>query len=434
MAQASERYTSVAVTLHWVIALLILGQIAGGFYMHNLPNAAPAKFDLYQLHKSFGFSILALTAIRLAWRLTHRPPALPAAMPGWQKLAARTTHWLFYALLFLTPLAGWAMVSVSPLEVPTRWFGLFEISHLPFLNGVTDRAAAEDAFIGVHEFLAKSILFLLVLHVGAALKHGLIDKDGVLCSMTPRLAALIGASVILAVLFIAAASYGISGGNSGTVTPVGHTHSHDHDHDAQEQTEIVTTNERENYEAPETTIDIDIADEETQKGDDAFLWNVDTETSLLKFIGKEGERSFEGEFSQFDAIIAFDPENLDASSIRVVVTASSGATGEEMRDVTMTGREWFDVKDHPEAVFQSSAIRHLSGDDYEADGALTIKELSKDITLAFTLEFEGEDQARAVGGVDLIRTDFGLGEAASWLDEEKIALEVRVEFEINATR
>ena len=447
MAQSPERYTSVAVTLHWVIALLILGQIAGGFYMHNLPNSAPAKFDLYQLHKSFGFSILALTAIRLGWRLTHHPPALPAAMPSWQKFAARTTHWLFYALLFLTPLAGWAMVSVSPLEVPTRWFGLFEISHLPFFNGVSDRAAAEEAFIGVHEFLAKSILFLFVLHVGAALKHGLIDKDGVLRSMSPRFGALIGAGAILAVLFIAAASYGMRGGNDGAVTPVGHTHSHGHDHDdghhddqgAEEQTEteIVTTTERDNYEAPEKVIDINVADEESLTGadaDTALLWIVDTETSVLKFIGKEGARSFEGRFSQFDATIAFDPENLEASSVLVIVAAGSGATGEEMRDVTMTGREWFDVKDFPLAEFRSTSFRQISGDAYEADGTLTIKDFSKDITLAFTLQFEGEDQARAVGGVDLVRTDFGLGEAASWLEDEKIALEVRVEFEINATR
>ena len=422
MTQGSERYTSVAVTLHWVIALMIIGQIAGGFYMHNLPNSAPSKFDLYQLHKSFGFSILVLTAIRLGWRLTHLPPALPAGMPDWQKLAARGAHWLFYLLLFITPLAGWAMASVSPLEVPTRWFGLFEISHLPFFEGVTDHEAAEDAFAGVHEFLAFSMLFLLVLHIGAALKHGFINRDGVLRSMAPGLSALIGAAVILGVLLLAAANY--------ANRPAANEFVKEQSEQENSHAEFARSQEAP-PDSDSTVVDIEPpADIDSA----APLWNVNTQTSFLKFIGKEGEKSFEGNFSQFDVIINFDRDNLDASSILVVVMAASGATGEEMRDVTMTGREWFAVKDFPLAEFRSTSIRYLSDDNYEADGTLTIKDFSKDITLAFTLQFGGEDQARALGGTDLIRTDFGLGEAASWLEEEKVALEVRVEFEINATR
>ncbi|VAW08545.1 hypothetical protein MNBD_ALPHA05-755, partial [hydrothermal vent metagenome] len=105
MLLGQKRYSSVAVALHWAIAVLILTQIASGLYMAGLPNSSSVKFDLYQLHKSFGLSILGLTLIRLGWRLAHKPPALPSFMPGWQKLIARLTHWAFYALMLITPLA-----------------------------------------------------------------------------------------------------------------------------------------------------------------------------------------------------------------------------------------------------------------------------------------------------------------------------------------
>ncbi|MCK5750531.1 MAG: cytochrome b/b6 domain-containing protein, partial [Oricola sp.] len=86
---SAARYSPVAAILHWTIAALIIGQIFGGMYMHGLPNSSPVKFDLYQLHKSFGLTVLALSLVRLGWRFTHKAPPLPAAMPGWQKFAAR---------------------------------------------------------------------------------------------------------------------------------------------------------------------------------------------------------------------------------------------------------------------------------------------------------------------------------------------------------
>ena len=252
-----DRYSSVAVALHWAIAFLIIGQILGGQYMHNLPNTSPIKFDLYQLHKSFGLSILVLTVVRLAWRFMHAPPALPAAMPGWQKLAARGTHWVFYALMLLTPLAGWAIVSVSPTDIPTRWFGVFPVPHLPFFEGVADRGAQEELFEEVHEILAKGILFLLALHVAAALKHHFLDKDGVLRSMLPaRAGQWAGIAVILAVLGAGAALYFITPAPSSKANSTAST--------AQ-----ATNNEAAN-------------------------WTVDYGASRLIFIGREKENQFEG--------------------------------------------------------------------------------------------------------------------------------------------
>ncbi|MCB2114389.1 MAG: cytochrome b [Parvularculaceae bacterium] len=191
MAGAStERYTPVAIALHWLIAILLVGQLAGGFYMHGLPKEqAELKFELYQLHKSFGVTILFLTLIRLGWRLTHRAPALPDAMAAWEKAAARGAHAGFYVLLVALPLAGWLVVSASPLadSVPTYLFGVIPWPHLPFFEGVEDRRALSHEIAEIHEYLAFAMIALIVLHLGAALKHQFINRDGVLGRMLPFL-------------------------------------------------------------------------------------------------------------------------------------------------------------------------------------------------------------------------------------------------------
>lgn len=390
-----SRYSSVAVALHWAIALLILGQILGGQYMHNLPNSSPVKFDLYQLHKSFGLSILALTVFRLAWRFMHPPPALPVAMPGWQKLAARATHWGFYALLLLTPLAGWAIVSVSPTDIPTRWFGVLPVPHLPFFESVTDRGAQEDLFEEIHEILAKGILFLLALHVAAALKHHFVNKDGVLRSMAPaRKGQWAAIAAILGLLGVGAGVYFVA------PTPVAKAAS-----------------------AP-------VAQSENAE---ASNWTVDYEKSSLTFIGQEKENRFEGAFNDFEAIINFDPEDLTASNIKVVVRTVSASTGDSLRDSTIPSREWFHTDAHPTATFTADEIRSIGGNSYEAAGVLRIKDFERPVTVSFELDIDG-DNAVATGGADLMRTDFGLGADDSWLDDESVALDVRVEFEIHATR
>lgn len=183
-----ERYTSVAIGLHWLIATLAIGQIAGGFYFESLPETATAeRVQLIQLHKSFGITILLLTLARLGWRLGHKAPPLPVAMPAWQKTLARGVHVLFYALLIGVPLGGWAMVSASPLAetVQTYLFGVVPWPHLPFFDGVEDRRGLAHDIAEMHELGAKLMLALIVLHVGAAMKHWLVDGDGVLESMLP---------------------------------------------------------------------------------------------------------------------------------------------------------------------------------------------------------------------------------------------------------
>ena len=185
LANSEKRYGAVAMTLHWLIALIIIGMLILGKYMADLPDNDPSRFDLIQLHKSIGITILTLSVLRVLWRLVNKVPPLPAHMPAWERFAAHASHLLLYVLIIGIPLSGWAMVSASPLGIPTIWFGAVEIPHLPGLQGFADQHAAEHTFRDTHELLGDLMIALLLVHVGAALKHHFYDRDDVLVRMLP---------------------------------------------------------------------------------------------------------------------------------------------------------------------------------------------------------------------------------------------------------
>ena len=172
-------YGAVNIAFHWLMAVLIAGLLIVGMYMHSLPLADPNKFWLYQLHKSFGLTALGLVVLRLLWRFANPIPKLPVAMPGWQKAGAHLSHLTLYGLMFAIPLSGWLMASASPLGIPTLYFDLFQVPHLPVPAFLGDAAAAEETMKTVHDLLGKLLILVLIAHVAAALKHHLIDKDDI---------------------------------------------------------------------------------------------------------------------------------------------------------------------------------------------------------------------------------------------------------------
>lgn len=178
MRNTRTGYGWIAIFLHWAIALLIIGQWALGWTMEHAVGPKLA-FGLIQWHKSFGLLILALAALRLLWRLGNPPPRLPAGMSPVEKLAAGASHRGLYGLMFLLPLSGWALVSVSVLEIPTYAFYLVLIPHLPLAKS----DAAETFWTGVHQVLGWSLLALVLLHVLAALRHHFRLRDDVLLRM-----------------------------------------------------------------------------------------------------------------------------------------------------------------------------------------------------------------------------------------------------------
>lgn len=181
LRNSRESWGWLAMTLHWLMAALILAAWPIGFAMTRwFEGDLAQKFELYQLHKSLGFTILTLALLRLLWRLVNTAPELPETLAGWEKRLAHATHWGLYALFLVLPLTGWLMVSTSPIQVPTVVFGLVPVPHL---------TGPDEALFEVtqttHRWLAWGFGVLLLLHIAAALKHHLVLKDQVLARMLP---------------------------------------------------------------------------------------------------------------------------------------------------------------------------------------------------------------------------------------------------------
>ena len=178
---APVRYSATAIVLHWVVGLAIVAVFCVGWYMTGLPFS-PQRLKLYNWHKWAGVTILALSALRLLWRLTHRPPALPAAtlraMPRWQQVAHHATHHLLYALFFIVPLVGWAYSSAAGF--PIVFLGV-----LPLPSFVPVSPELAEAIKPWHQITAYALAVLVVLHVAAALKHQFLDRDGLISRMLP---------------------------------------------------------------------------------------------------------------------------------------------------------------------------------------------------------------------------------------------------------
>lgn len=179
------RYTTVAIVLHWTIAALIVANLYLGWRMGFLKGLA--QFNLFQLHKSIGVTILLLSVLRLAWRLVNPPPAPPPALEPWEKAASSAVHWAFYGIMIGMPLSGWIVVSTSPLNIPTLLYHLVPWPHFPGVHDLADpaRKAVNRAFDITHVTLAFGSLVLLALHVGAVAKHELVDRKPVLPRMLP---------------------------------------------------------------------------------------------------------------------------------------------------------------------------------------------------------------------------------------------------------
>lgn len=173
------RYTRTAIILHWLTALLIVVLFPLGAYMADLA-LSPLKLRLISYHKWLGVTIFLLLLLRLAWRVSHKPPPLPESMPLWQRHAANGLHHLLYLLLLVIPLSGWLMSSAKGFQ--TVYLGV-----LPLPDLIGKDKALGDLLRETHETLNMTLLVLLLAHVGAALKHHFIEHDGILARMLPFL-------------------------------------------------------------------------------------------------------------------------------------------------------------------------------------------------------------------------------------------------------
>jgi cytochrome b561 len=182
--QNNEVYHPVSKTLHWLTALAALVVFVTAMFFENADGLSPeGRKLLYTLHKSTGFLVLCLMLLRVVWMHGHHPPPLPEhLMPRWQIAAAKIVHRLLYAVAVLTPLFGWALVSMGPHGL--SFFGLFPLPSLP-LDQLAAVSGAKEIVSKAHETLATLFAALLVVHVGATLLHHFVDRDDILLRISP---------------------------------------------------------------------------------------------------------------------------------------------------------------------------------------------------------------------------------------------------------
>ncbi|MFC3944505.1 cytochrome b [Pseudomonas gingeri NCPPB 3146 = LMG 5327] len=174
MSAPSKHFAPLARLLHWLMALMILAML---FIGAGMVASVSARHEwLIHLHKPLGIAILALVIVRLVVRFSTRQPPLPEDLPGWQVLAAKLSHVLLYALMLVLPLLGWAMISAA--GDPVMLSSSIELPPLLSANATT------FAFLRkAHGYLAYLLFLTVLMHLAAALFHGLIRRDGVLESM-----------------------------------------------------------------------------------------------------------------------------------------------------------------------------------------------------------------------------------------------------------
>ena len=395
-----ERYTNVAIALHWIIALCLGIMIALG---KNMYDAEHREIEwMFQLHKSVGITILTLMIARLVWRLANRPPPLPATMKPVEKSASHITHMALYALMFGLPLSGWVMVSLSPFSIATVLYGTIGWPHLPGLAELAfeTRQSVYPKIANIHEIMSWALIALFALHVIAAVKHEISDDEGVLKRMLPRLfgkttppqAPARGAWVAFGSAF---AFFGIIAG--GPVI-------------AQSLT------------GPETT----------PATSDQGNWDINYDASEIRFSGTHSGNAFSGVFEDWSATINFDPDALGEASASVLVTTQSARTGDTLYDNTLEAAEWFNVTAFPQATVSLSNFRLAEdAEDGEmiADATLTIKEAVSTVDFRFHLG-EADGVWTMTGETLLARETFELGQESDatgdWVSTD-ITVSVTVE-------
>lgn len=406
--RTARRYGGVAIVLHWLIAAAIAVQLMLAWRMTGART--PETFAVFQLHKSVGVTILALSLMRLAWRLLNPPPPLPAAMAGWERRLARLTHAGFYVVMIGMPLSGWLMVSTSPLRLPTLLYGWAPWPDLPGFAGLARPAREAWRVAGAYSHASLAILFglLFVLHVAAALKHQLARSDvPVLARMAPGAGRSARPWLVIAVGLAAALCLGLFVRPSPTPTLAAHSP------------------------AEPTTVAAAIAPPVPQTGEAPARWRI-LPGSALTFTTAWGGQPIQGRFDRWRADIRFSPQSLARSSITAVIDLASVSTGDPQRDAVLPGPDWLDAKAHPQAVFTATGFTPTGQDRYLARGRLELRGASSPVDLAFQIRAAGR-KAQATGSARLDRTVLGVGQG-EWRRTDQIPAAVEVGVALRAER
>ncbi|MFM9852263.1 MAG: YceI family protein [Sphingomonadaceae bacterium] len=438
MTVSVNRYSTGAILLHWVIAAMMVFQFVLGWATEG-PNS-PQKFAIFQLHKSIGISILLLTLVRIGWRLTHRPPALSSELKRWERLLARFVHGGFYLLLLALPLTGWLLVSTSKIKVPTLLFGVIPWPHIP----VPDMLRSPLHEVGeAHGLFADIALVLIALHVLGALKHHFFDRDAELARMIPgvKVGARFDARLLLIFISVGVLAAAANAYPWGTVRPPASaravappkeplTSASMQPGPSEPPLQMMPEPPIETKAAPETPIPKTA--EKVAPVPVSDIWAVERAGSSLGFATTWSGMAVNGKFARWNADISFNPDRLAAASVAVTIdVASVSATDGQVSGALQTS-DWFDVAAHPKATFVAKTISKSGAKRYIANGTLTLRGVSKPLSLPFTLTIK-DNRATMTGSAQIDRLAFGVGQG-EWAATGDVPASVTVTVRVAATR
>ncbi|MDB5436057.1 MAG: cytochrome [Phenylobacterium sp.] len=424
LSAGRSRYATVAIILHWLIALAIAAQVAIAWRMGGQPT--PENFALLQLHKSIGITILVLSIIRLGWRLTNPPPPEPPGLARWEIVLSQTVHWGFYAIMIGMPLTGWLMVSASRIQIPTLLYGAVLWPNIPGIDSLAPAAKKVWHSIGVngHELLAFGFYALFVLHVAGALKHQLFERDTpVFSRMAPGAVAgrWLEPRLLLTVLaVVGAVAFGtlVQPARPAMGPPPAAV-------EAALPAEAAAPAPAASASPAATT---PAAAPAPSTG--PVAWKV-APGSALTFTTNWSGDAVQGRFDKWKADILFGPDALDKSKVTVTIDMTSAKTGDAQRDASLPAADWFDAATHPKAVFTATKFEKTGADRYVAHGTLNLRGVSKPVDLPFKLTITG-DKARVSGDTSLDRTVFGVGQG-EFTATDAVPAKVAVHVQLTAT-
>jgi cytochrome b561/polyisoprenoid-binding protein YceI len=436
MTVSTNRYSSGAIVLHWLIAAMMVFQTILGWATEG--PVSPQKFAIFQLHKSIGITILLLTIIRISWRMTHRPPPLSPTLKRWERSLAHFVHIGFYCLLLALPLTGWLIVSTSKIKVPTMLFGIVPWPHIPVADGMRSMMNQVGES---HGLLTNVALALIALHIAGALKHHYIDRDAELAKMIPGVKA--GSRFDLRLLFIAIAAVLVAAVANAypwqSVTPSA---------PAQVSTSTAAVTAQpvppqppfkmmpepliETTPEPETAAIAEPVQAEAIKAPLSNRWAINRSQSSLGFATTWSGTKVSGQFGRWNADIIFDPEQLSSSSVAATIDVASVSASDGQVGSALPGSDWFDAAAHPKATFVAKTITKSGPNRYTANGTLTLRGVSKPLALPFTLTIK-DDQATMSGSAQIDRLAHGVGQG-EWAATGDVPSAVAVAIRIKATR
>jgi cytochrome b561/polyisoprenoid-binding protein YceI len=426
-----DRYSTVAILLHWLIAGAIVFQVILAWRMHGRHD--PQGFALVQLHKSIGITILLASLARLGWRLANPPPPEPPGLATWELWLARLTHFAFYVIMIGMPITGWIMVSTSRIAVPTLLYGAIPWPHVP---GLAELAGpAKKAWNGFahesHELGGWAIYGLVALHVAGALKHQLFSRDEpILARMAPG--AKPGRWLEPRLFVILAGVAAVFAAGVLIQPPAPHSAPLPPPPAAVEDTAPAAPAAPAEPATPADAASTAAAPAEAATpatSADPVHWAVSPGSSLSFATAWSGQ-AVEGRFDKWTADILFSPEALDRSKVSVSIDLTSVATGDAQRDDSLHSADWFDTGAHAKATFTADRFDKAGPDRYVAHGKLTLRGVTKPMDLPFRLKIDG-DKARMSGVTSLDRTAFGVGQG-EWQATDQIPAQVKVSVSVNA--